>query len=259
MSEADQDQGVWDRGEDENPYHEEYLASLEGVWDTGDEETIDPPPGQKKRPRWQKQFAEHDYQHFLLTAQSRTDYEKLQKTLAEIKSRLLVASQVDVIPPKNRPTNVARSEFIDVPHASLLTARVNAIQGIVNHYGVEREDGHYLKYRKVEFESLDRKNRESKDNDAVAFSARTDFEEATIRLRETNDHRFSVRVHFRKDPGEEPVTYESGFVPTQNLTQEEVGILARHALEVGFFNLYSDPEKSPYPWELPQADPTQFQ
>ncbi len=220
-----------------------------------------PFPADKKapnRPSWQKEFTQSDYDHFLAIAQQRVNKEALDTTLGNVQDRLTAADYVGVLPEEGAPTFVAREEFIDVPHASLLIARVNALSYMTERFGRKAKGSseHVLKYRIAEFET--NTAREIVPTQVV-FSASTELPEATIGVRMTQDNRFSVNVDFAKEPFEEvtPPSYHSGLLPVERLTSEEIHVLARAALEVGFYNMFGDPSKSPYPWENPPS-PTQF-
>lgn len=211
------------------------------------------------KPRWQKDFESSDYNQFLLIANQRTDKEALNKTLGNIQERLLNAELQGMLPPEERPTNIARNDFIEVPNANLLIGRVNALRGVAMEYGRRQKGNRTLKYRIAQFESKDIPLDVSGQNDkGVIFSTVTKFPDSMIGVRMTGDHKFSVNVDFKKKPYEQQTPdYRSGFLPTERLTSEEIRVLAQHALEVGFYTMMGDPSKSPYPWDNPSATQSQ--
>lgn len=245
-------EGVWDRGKDED------RQDLEGIWDTGEEFKDFLQQDGKRKPRWQKDFTEYDYYQFLLLAKQRVNKEELDITLGNIQDRLLAAQHENVLPAPDAPTYVARDEFINVPQADLLVGRINAVRGMVEKHGRKKDDTHVLKYRTTIFESMDEKDLAGNGEEKPVFSVTTKFPDAMVGIKMLNNQKFAVNVDFKQQKGEEEIPgYRSGFLPADRLTREEVQVLARSAIEVGFYNIYGDPNLSPYPWEneLPEKPP----
>lgn len=257
--------GVWDTGED--PYEEDYTQRLEELWEQGDEAEQRIPTYNKRegQPKWQADFTDYDYYHFLLTAQRRVNGDEITKTLGNIEDRILAAQHQGMLPEEGAPTYIARDDFIDVPNSHLLGARIKALEGIPKKYGRKKGKGHALKYRNTVFEQREAGSILPEEGEASVFSVMTKFPDAIVRVRASQHGRFAVDVDFKKPRGEEEIPgYKSGFLPAERLTRDEVNVLAHGAIEVGFYNLYGDPEKSPYPWEnqLPPSapePPTRFQ
>lgn len=224
----------------------------------------EPLPAEPKSPipKWHETFDQSDYAHFLEVAQERIDPIKLQTTLGNIQDRLSDAEAVGFLPPEERPTNIARGEFIEVPGAKFMIGRVGALSSMTERHGKKRGNSHVLKHRVVNFKVVDHDNIGQVDDDTEVFSADTRMPNGTIiRVRMLKDHRFSVSVDFKRERYEEPIpSYKSGYLTTDRLTREEVDVLARSALEIGFYNIYGDPNQSPYPWEVklekPEEKPT---
>jgi hypothetical protein len=210
-------------------------------------------------PRWQKGLTEDDYKQVLKIVSERTDKNELDKAMNNIAFRLEGAEMGGVLPPEGWPTFVARGEFIDIKEGELyLHGRINALRGVASKYGKASGNKQILKYRNSTFENI--KDEESLDNTDIVFTTTTKFEQGIVSVKMTKEGKFSVNVDFPQGKWEENTpTYNSGFLPAKNLTEEEVNVLARHSIEVGYYNIYGDPTKSPYPWELPPPENTSNQ
>lgn len=205
-----------------------------------------------KIPRWQKEFSENDYNHFLKIAKERTDKNELDRTINNIAFRIEGAEMTGVLPPEGLPTHVARGEYIEVPFANdYLLGRITTIQQVIIKYGKKVGNEYILKYRKTEFKTNNNKEI-SGDKNAEVFSVTTKFKEGNISVKMRGDKKFAVNIDFPQGfLNDQTPPYNSGYLSPSNLTDEEVNVLARHAIEVGFYNIYGNPSESPYPWEVP--------
>jgi hypothetical protein len=234
----------------ENGNEEGRQLPQEEALDTNKHESEKTPPKTRRRQRrWQKDFNESDYQYFLRLAQQRTDVDMLKRTLDNIQGRLRGAEMANVLPQEGEPTKVARDDFTGVEGANSYIGRIYALRSIATLYGKKDNDIYRLKYRKTTFESKVETEDEKLSN-VVVFSVKTEFPFATIGLKMTGNENYSVQVIYPKEAWEDEYpSYQSGFLPADSLTHDELLVLAQHAVEVGFYNIYGDPSKSPYPWE----------
>jgi len=201
-----------------------------------------------KLPPWQKEFDQTDHNHFLKLAQERTNRDLLYSTLDNIAFRLEGAELGNTLPSEEHPTFIARSEFINVAHAfPHVLGRINALRELTSQYGKMTEGKNVLKQRVARLEQT-----EGENEDDIVFSSSVEFKKARVTVKMQKNQKAAVEIDYPPDffEGQTP-SYRSGFLEAENLTNEEVEVLMRNNLEVSFYNLYGDPNKSSYPWEEP--------